>query len=240
MANQFSITINNRSNSPQRFAVFQEVPTSPRSAKNDVFTNIYLASGDIQPGHNSNAKFVVKMQYYALYGATQQSDNGSTRVDTADSFEAKLGPSGSYIAMSSDPDGSPYFDKMAAMGKSVATAGAFTIATDNTIKYPNANDFYIGIGAKDPKSNDVVPIQTYVAKGGMNLKIYPKPIYHVCYGDYEPGTIVDRQGVGQVLTVDFSDASLRDAKFTLNNSGSYVDGNVKNSGIVFKQGELSI
>jgi hypothetical protein len=206
-----------------------------------VFTNIYLTSGNIQSSAtgNSSAKFTVKTQYYALYGTTQKGDDGSTRVDTTDSVEAKLGPSGTYVAITADSDGSPLFDKAAAAGKSVSTAGAFTIATDNKIKYPNAKNIYIGIGAKDPKSGNVVPIQTYIAKGGMNQQLFPKAVYYVCYGDYEPGTIVDRMGVGQVLTVDFTDASLKDAKFTLNNSGSYVDGNVENSGIVWTQGPLS-
>lgn len=237
-ANQYTITITNKSHSPQKFALFQEVPTPSRSAKKDVFTNVYLSSGNIQSGATSTAKFTVKTQYYALYGTTQQGDDGNTRVDTSDSVEAKLGPNGTYVVISTDADGSPFFDQTAAAGKSVSTAGAFTIATDNTIKYPNANNIYIGIGAKDPKTGNVVPIQTYVAKGGMNQQLFPKAIYYVCYGDYEPGTIVDRQGVGQVLTVDFTDASLKDAKFTLNNSGVYVDGNVENSGIVFTQGNL--
>jgi hypothetical protein len=98
-------------------------------------------------------------------------------------------------------------------------------------------DIYFGIGAKDPKSGEVIPVQSYKAQPNVISQIFPKIKYYIAFGHYKPGSIVSLSELGAVLEVDFTGAPGHDATFVLNNTNSYVaDPSMNsNSGIKWKQ-----
>lgn len=85
----------------------------------------------------------------------------------------------------------------------------------------------------------MIPIQTYIATPGTNSQLFPKVRYYVCFGEYQPGMVVDRNMIGKVLQVDFTGASINDAVFTLSNNGAYEpDPSVKANGVKWSFGNL--
>lgn len=104
--------------------------------------------------------------------------------------------------------------------------------------HPDA--IYIGCGARDPHSpSDIIPVQTYIAEPGLNSQLFPKVKYYICFGEYQPGMVVDRSTLGNVLSVDFTGCTIPTAAFTLNSSGSYeADPSVDASGIKWSFGKV--
>ncbi|KAK1505892.1 uncharacterized protein CCOS01_16582 [Colletotrichum costaricense] len=166
----------------------------------------------------AHTDFTMKQQYCAIYGTSQATADGAIRVDTGDSVPAKLGPNGTLA---------------------VVTTGGFDLRADNTFKFPNPNEIYIGCGAPDPKTGEVIPIQTWLAQPGVTSQIFPKVIYYIAFGNFEPGVVVDRNTIGQVLKVDFSGAAIPNATFTLTNNGTYVpDDKVESNGVHWSFGNI--
>ena len=57
---------------------------------------------------------------------------------------------------------------------------------------------YFGAGARDPNTDAVVPVQTYLAKPNTVSQLFPKVKYYVAWGAYEPGSIIDLNELGNV------------------------------------------
>lgn len=103
----------------------------------------------------------------------------------------------------------------------------------------SAEHIYIGCGAP-ATDGSVIPIQTYKAKPGLTTELFPKSKYYVDFGDYQPGTAVQRVEIGDVLQVDFTGATIPTATFTLNSHGAYdADPSVKTNGVNWYFGRLS-
>ncbi|KAL8788390.1 MAG: hypothetical protein Q9195_007308 [Heterodermia aff. obscurata] len=220
-----SITIINQSNSPKRFLLFQDVPKPKNGPTGNVFWNVYQASPKIESGDDSKTRFEMDSQFFAIYGTASANDIGNVRVYTSNSKRVKLGPDGSVVALTADekeeyPKWNDAFDK----DKKTAAEGGFSIVTDDKFKFPNKNNIYIGVGAKDPDNpTSVIPIQTYAAEPSLNSQLFPHLKYYICTGEFKPGIIVDRSTIGNSLKVDFTGAQVTDAFFTVNANGQYTD-----------------
>lgn len=85
----------------------------------------------------------------------------------------------------------------------------------------------------------MIPIQTWLAQPGVTSQIFPKVIYYIAFGNFEPGVVVDRNTIGQVLKVDFSGAAIPNATFTLTNNGTYEpDDKVESNGVHWSFGNI--
>ncbi|KAK1995815.1 hypothetical protein LX36DRAFT_659223 [Colletotrichum falcatum] len=240
MATTYTITIKNKSFAKQSFMLFQSLPRPANLPQDNVFTNVYQRSPQIVGDRDSKAEFKVTTQYWAVYGTSKKSDDGMVQITTSDWREATLGPKGSLFVLGTlngndgKPDGvSPDFKSE---DKSTAAGGAFTVRTDGTFSVLNPGDIYFGIGAKDPKSGDIIPIQSYRAQPNVISQIFPRIKYYVAFGHYEPGTIVSMAELGQVLEIDFTGAPGHNALFTLDTNNNYeADPKVNQTGIKWKQ-----
>jgi hypothetical protein len=242
MTTNYSITIKNNSNIARRFLLFQDMPQPSNGPGSKVFTNVYQRSPKIQSGDDSRVTFAMKAEYFAIYGTSSDNDDGTVRVYTSSSVPVKLGPGGSTVVMTTqDNNGEdPIWDKAAMSGKSTAAKGGFSLVTDSSFKYPNPTNIYIGCGARDPKNPDsIIPIQTYIAEPGLNSQLFPRAKFYVCFGEYQPGMVVDRVSLGNVLLVDFTGSTIPSATFTLNNSGAYdADASVTKNGVNWSFGPV--
>ncbi|EWZ79063.1 hypothetical protein FOWG_16781 [Fusarium oxysporum f. sp. lycopersici MN25] len=220
MPDSYSITITNASNSSKQFLLFQALPKPLNVPGDDVFANVYQSSVNIEGNGESNVSFNMTNEWYAIYGTSNRSPDGKVRVSTSSSKPVSLGPDGSYnIITTYNKDGkSPEWKD--AGGKTTAAPGAFSIATDGTFNFPNK--LYFGAGAVDPDSGKVILVQTYPAKPNVVSQLFPKVKYYIAWGSYQPGSIIDLSELGNVLQVDFSTASSKDASFTLTANNSYT------------------
>ncbi|KAB5583395.1 hypothetical protein GE09DRAFT_300493 [Coniochaeta sp. 2T2.1] len=238
----FSITINNNSNVARRFLLFQDMPAPTNGPSSTVFTNVYQRSPKIQSGDDSRVSFQMKQEYFAIYGTASESSDGSVRIYTSSSVPVKLGPGGTTVVVTTqDGEGNdPSWDKAAAVGQTTGAKGGFSIVTDTSFKFPNPNTIYIGCGARDPKSpQSIIPVQTYIAEPGLNSQLFPKVKYYICFGEYQPGMVVDRTTLGNVLSVDFTGCTIPNASFTLNSNGAYeANPAVEQAGIKWAFGKV--
>ncbi|EXF77488.1 hypothetical protein CFIO01_05683 [Colletotrichum fioriniae PJ7] len=235
-----SITISNGSNSDRTFFLLQDVPPPTNAIPNDIFTNVYQCSPIINGNGNARMEFTMKQQYFAIYGTSQEDDDGSTRVDTTDSIPVMLGPGGTLAVVTTiDGDGTnPIWDQPI-MSHGAQPRGGFDLGTDNTFRFPSPNKIYVGCGASDPISGEVIPIQTWLAQPGLISQIFPRPRYYIAFGSYSPGAIVDKQAMGQVLMIDFTGAAIPSATFTLTNDGTYQpDDQVASNGVKWSFGNI--
>ncbi|KAK4185481.1 hypothetical protein QBC35DRAFT_516875 [Podospora australis] len=226
MPDTYSITIHNASNNPEEFFLFHAVPKPAEIPSPDIFSNVYLKSPQILGDGTSSVTFQTSNEYYAIYGTSVQSTDGKVRVGTSDYQPVKLGPHGSYFVLKAAEDGlSPQRDQAASAGKTTEVPGAFTIETDSSFRYPNPSNSYFGIGAKDPSTDEVVPVQTYPAKPAEVSQLFPKPKYYIASGSNQPGSIIETMKIGN------------EATFTLDSKGQYVPGKmVTGSGIIWSFG----
>ncbi|CAI4215371.1 unnamed protein product [Parascedosporium putredinis] len=112
--------------------------------------------------------------------------------------------------------------------------GGFTISTDDSFTYPNKSNIYIGLGAIDPVTGNVVPVETFAAMPKTTSQIYPKPVYTVFTGRVKNDTTISEKEFGSLLRVDFSNATIREAIFTLDACNQYVPSpRMKSSGITY-------
>lgn len=135
----FTITINNESNVPRQFFLFQDMPRPTNLQRKQVFTNVYQLSPVVSSGQRSSTTFFMQQKYYAIYGTSVQDPNGLFCVSTSDTTAVNLGPRGTVAALTTvDGDGTyPEFDRIAAPREAIASRGGFSIRTDNTFKYPS-------------------------------------------------------------------------------------------------------
>ncbi|KAG5655637.1 hypothetical protein KAF25_009136 [Fusarium avenaceum] len=234
----FQIVINNKYGANKRFLLLQAIPPPTNGPSGDIFTNVYQRSPIIQSGA-SKVQFMMQQEYFAIIGTANKSDDGTHRVYTNEYLPTKLGPGGTIAAVTTQ-DNNPMWDVNAAAGKTLAVKGGFAIVTDNTFTTDDPNPFYVGVGARDPSSSDsVIPLQTWVAEPGLNTQVYPKPKYYICTGEYQPGMVIDPSLLANVLTVDFTNAVVPQAQFTLTNNGTYVpDSQVEVDGVKWSYGPM--
>ncbi|KAF5687278.1 hypothetical protein FCIRC_2407 [Fusarium circinatum] len=238
MSPTYSINIKNASLERKQFLLFQVIPHPANIPWEEVFTNVYQRSVQVEGNGSSRASFQVTNQYWAVYGMPEQCRDGQTKVTTSDSRNVVLGPNGSYFVLSTmpgpkgTPDGvSPCFDDAASHKDITYAPGAFTIRSDGSFNY-NESSTYFGVGAQDPRSGKIIPVQTYRAKPNVVSEIFPRSKYCIAFGDYEPGSVVNMNQLGNVLEVDFTNAVSNSCTFTLDASNNYVpDANLNNSGI---------
>lgn len=67
----------------------------------------------------------------------------------------------------------------------------------------------------------MIPIQTNKAEPNFTTVFYPQPRYYICYGNFEPGSVVKKFEMGRVLCLDFTGTSLKDVAFTLDEHYEY-------------------
>ncbi|KXJ93587.1 hypothetical protein Micbo1qcDRAFT_194698 [Microdochium bolleyi] len=242
MASKYSITVRNDSHHAQSFMLFQELPHPINLAQYEAFTTVVQHSGRVGGEGDSRVTFKVAAEYTAICGTAEtNSDDGTMQIMTTESRDAFLGPSGSSFVLSTLPgaDGKPdgTAPDFKSQGRDTRTPGAFTIRTDSTFDVENPNKIYLGIGLKDASSGgDLVPIQAYEAQPNVLYQFSPRPRYCVAYGNYTVGTVVSMAELGNVLTVDFTGAPIREAEFTLDKHNNYVpDAGVETGGIKWKQ-----
>ncbi|KAF5543898.1 hypothetical protein FMEXI_6832 [Fusarium mexicanum] len=238
MSRNYTINIKNASQESKDFLLFQVIPHPANIPWEEVFTNVYQRSVRVQGNGSSKASFQMANQYWAVYGTSEQCQDGQTKVATSDSRDVVLGPNGSFFVLSTmpgpkgTPDGvSPCFDDEASGNRSTYAPGSFAIRSDGSFNY-NENNTYFGVGARDPRGGDIIPIQTYRARPNVVSEIFPRSKYYIAFGNYEPGSIVNMNQLGNVLEVDFTNAVSHSCTFTLDASNNYVpEPNINNYGI---------
>ncbi|KAF5622967.1 hypothetical protein F52700_10279 [Fusarium sp. NRRL 52700] len=241
MSRTYSIDIENASQESKTFLLFQSIPKPANVPSEGVFTNVYQRSGQVQGNGGAKASFHMASEYSAVYGMSEQMDDGRTKVAVSDSRDAALGPNGSLFFLSTMPDSngkpdgvSPCFNDAASGKRSTDAPGAFTIYCDGSFNY-NQNKHYFGVGARNPESGDIIPIQTYRTKPNALSQVFPRSKYYIAFGNYEPGSIVNMNELGNVLEVDFTTAVRNSCSFTLDANNNYVpDGNLDNYGIKWR------
>uniref|UniRef100_A0A4E9DPR1 Uncharacterized protein n=1 Tax=Gibberella zeae TaxID=5518 RepID=A0A4E9DPR1_GIBZA len=242
MNTTYTITIKNNSMYPRSFVLFQDIPGPSNIPSQDVFTNVYQRALGISGKGEDEALFEISSECFAVHGASTRSDMGMITVKISDYKPVKLGPQGSRFYLTNRQ--SPTFDRED--GSSEA-AGAFIISTDDTfwsfhskerggfLTVYRIGDLYFGVGAKDISTGRVVPVQTYQARPGTVAQVFPKIKYHIAFGDYQPGSIVDLITLGRVLTIDFTGCKARSATFILNEENMFIpDPKVQNGDITWR------
>ncbi|KAM0387152.1 hypothetical protein FCULG_00012249 [Fusarium culmorum] len=230
MNTTYTITIKNNSMYPRSFILFQDIPKPFNIPSRDVFTNVYQRAVGISGKGEDEALFEISSECFAMQGASTRSDMGMITVKISDYKPVKLGPQGSRFYLTNRQ--SPTFDRED--GSSEA-AGAFIVSTDDTFSSFYSRDLYFGVGAKDLSTGRVVPVQTYQARPGTVAQVFPKVKYHIAFGDYQPGSIVDLITLGRVLTIDFTGCKARSATFILNQENMFVpDPKVQNGDITWR------
>ncbi|KAF7553247.1 hypothetical protein G7Z17_g3751 [Cylindrodendrum hubeiense] len=227
-ANQYEITIINKTDLDQQYLLFQTSPTVNQKPDPTVFINVYQASPVVPAtsgGESSRATFNIIQQWYAINGTSPSPLNANVTVTTAESEPVTLGGAsneGTTLALTTvKSDGEdPKFDD----SKTLATApnGSFQIVADSTFKYPNQNNIFLGLGAPDPLDpTSVLPTATISAVPGNTKTIWPHNKWYISTGSFEQGTIIDVQTVGTTQIVDF-EAGLPKQTFTNNSDGTYT------------------
>ncbi|KXH40656.1 hypothetical protein CSIM01_06917 [Colletotrichum simmondsii] len=236
----FKITIKNRSINDHSFILLQDIQVAGNIGQNNVFTNVYQSSPNVS-GRGASTEFVMKQQYYAIHGTSSETDDGSIRVNVSDSVPARLGPNGTIASVTTvDGDGTdPTWDR-SQMANTTETKGSFELRADNTFNSPNHNQTYMGCGAPDPWTGEVIAVTTWLVQPGVTSQMIPRPKYFIALGHFLPGVIVDRRSLGRVLTVDFAGAAIPSATFTLTPDGTYQpDGQVAANGVKWSYGNIA-
>ena len=119
------------------------------------------------------------------------------------------------------------------------SADGFAIVTDTNFTYPNeskhhtpapqviiltvlVDNIFTGMGAKNPNDDsDILPTATFVAHPGETYTIWPKVVFYVSTGEFDPGAIIDVQSVGQTLEIDFEEG-LPDRTYIHTENGTFV------------------
>ncbi|KAK2026630.1 hypothetical protein LX32DRAFT_565831 [Colletotrichum zoysiae] len=224
MPNAINITIKNKSTAPQAFLLFQALPAPSNVPAEQVFTNVYQQSPTISGSADDKVTFQILNEYYGIYGTNTASPDQKVKISTSGSAVATLQSgtvNGSTFHLTTlNNDGkSPTFRSTE---QTTTALGAFTIQSDGTFNVANMGNIYLGVGAKDPKTGEVIPIQTYKAQPNITAVLYPVVKYYIAFGNYTPGTVVKMSEMGRVLSVDFTGISLNDVTFTLNDHNDYI------------------
>ncbi|OIW32618.1 hypothetical protein CONLIGDRAFT_679002 [Coniochaeta ligniaria NRRL 30616] len=237
MTTHATLTIHNTSNTLKSFYLAQS-PFPLQSGPDEPYsTHVYLSVPPIPSGGFVQFAFQ-DGDYSALLSYN------STPGDPLSAQESKpvvlgmaTGPGGSVVTVTSSDAG-----VQATFGPDEEpedTPGGFTVVTDNSFPFPNDGNITIGVGKQNPGSNAVTPTQTWAAQPGLKTQVYPQPRYFVAFGEAKQGTVVELDLLGNVLQVDYTDCTVPDARFDLNDEGLYVaDPTVAKNGIGWVYGPL--
>lgn len=129
MSRNYTITIRNNSHRDQSFLLFQSVPTPSGIPRNEVLTTVYQRASRIPGDGSARVEFNASGEYYAITGTSHSGPDGAPRISVSQTSPAKLGPSGSFFSLTSDGG----VVRLESGGRSTDTAGAFTIAADQSI-----------------------------------------------------------------------------------------------------------
>jgi len=229
MTTNFSITIFNESNDKRQYLLFMEPPQTSDANSGKVFTNIFAKAPSIPSGNGSNVIFKIQSEFFAVTGTPPAELAKGVSVSTGSYRPVQLGQKqvkqlGSLDILSTYDNppvpewkvNNPPLTTTAEMG--------FGVNTDQTFKYPNGNNIFIGLGARDPfNAKRIVPTATVAARPGSQYTFYPKVKYYVCTGNFSDGEIVDIKEIGTKLEIDFSNTMTPpNVSFTQDNGGVYV------------------
>ncbi|RBR26458.1 uncharacterized protein FIESC28_00752 [Fusarium coffeatum] len=219
MANTYTITIKNRSQRSQSFLLFQDIPEPATFQLGQVFDNVYQRAAKIVD--DAQVTFQISSDVYAIHGTSNKSQDGVVEVKTSDYMEVKLGPNGSrcYLTTENSYGRVSKFEKE---DYSTQAEGAFIISSDKTFHYSKPTNMYFGVGAKIPSTGEIIPVQTYKTIPDVIAQVYPRARYYVAFGDYQPGSIVERRALGYVLSIDFSGCEEHNATFILDDEHDYI------------------
>jgi hypothetical protein len=218
----YSIKIMNQSGDVQSYILFQEAPKAQGIPANEVFTNVYQTAPGIQTGHNSHALFKMHKEFYCVCGTNPDplAVDHSVTTSSADPVTLAQGNSSGTKVFLTAPANDPSWDDTRI--STTLSSNAFAVQTDTNFQYPNENNIFVGLGAKNPNDDtDIVPTATFAAHPGELYTIWPKVKYYVSTGSFTPGTVIDVQAIGQTLEVDF-ETGLPDRTYIHNANGLFV------------------
>ncbi|CAG2011626.1 unnamed protein product [Fusarium graminearum] len=212
MADTITITIKNRSTAELAFLLFQTLTTPSGIYREEVFTHV---------------TFQISKEYFGVHGTNMASPNERVKICTTGYSKATLQSTSSsgavngstfYLSTLNRDGVFPIFKHTA---QTTTAKQAFTIRTDEAFGYMVKDSIYLGVGATDPKTGRVIPIQTHKAEPNFTTVFYPQPRYYIRYGNFELGSVVKKFEMGRVLCLDFTGTSLKDVAFTLDEHDEY-------------------
>ncbi|MCJ1318631.1 hypothetical protein MMC15_003961 [Xylographa vitiligo] len=228
----FYITIKNESTDPARFMLFlhppRETPASPTQ-----FSNVWQTSPRLDPGDDARVSFMLTDEYFAILGTSLQPMGPGVRPWTSSSHPVPLGPEVGTTAFVTAPDDSPRWAKFEASSR----PGSLTVRCDDSVRTPNPNNIWFGIGARDPRHpQSIIPIMTMTARADFMARFQPRRKFYVTRGESKKGTVVEAETKDNVLMVDFeaSAAPESEAVFTFTAAHTYEpDEATKRSAIIW-------
>ncbi|CAG1962438.1 unnamed protein product [Fusarium graminearum] len=224
MADTITITIKNRSTAELAFLLFQTLTTPSGIYREEVFTHRSSAIGG---NANDQVTFQISKEYFGVHGTNMASPNERVKICTTGYSKATLQSTSSsgavngstfYLSTLNRDGVFPIFKHTA---QTTTAKQAFTIRTDEAFGYMVKDSIYLGVGATDPKTGRVIPIQTHKAEPNFTTVFYPQPRYYIRYGNFELGSVVKKFEMGRVLCLDFTGTSLKDVAFTLDEHDEY-------------------
>jgi len=229
-ANQYQITILNKTALDQQYLLFQTFPTANQQPTPTVYRNVYQASPIVPKptaqGEVSRATFNITEQWYAINGTSPSPLNANVTVNTSESLPVTVGSgssSGTTLSLTTiNSDGEdPKFDD--SKTSAAAPNGAFQIVADSSFQFPNQNNIFIGLGAPDPfDPSNVLPTATIAALPGETQTIWPHNKWYISTGSFQQGQIIDIQSLTTTpLAVDF-ESGLPKQIFTNKSNGTFV------------------
>ncbi|PTD05057.1 hypothetical protein FCULG_00000102 [Fusarium culmorum] len=241
MAETITITIKNRSTADRAFLLFQALPTPGGVSSEQVFTHVYQKSPTIGGNAHDQVTFQITKEYFAIYGTNRECFLLRAKISTLGYSKATLqstpatgAANGSTFSLSTlNRDGvSPTFEST---DQTTTARGGFTMLTDASFRFMNKGNIYLGVGVRDSKTGQVVPIQTCRAQPNYATIFYPVARYYICYGNLEGGSVVKKFEIGRVLSLEFTGSSHHNMTFTLDEHDEYqIDPAMAESNVVWK------
>ncbi|KAI5201223.1 hypothetical protein E4T42_08723 [Aureobasidium subglaciale] len=215
MPNKYSITIYNKTGSPQNYNLFTEKPNITGVVQSNIWTNIYQIAHSTPDG--ASAEFEMWKQYYAISGTWRGGEKEGAKVSISQTRPVTLGAkanddspiNGTTLNLVVIDKVTPSFDKVDPEATSynnayeVVTGNDFTLADANDSEYSlvdflstqrltTIDNFFIGL-ASSPDGSKSSPTATFKPEPGNSYQIEPVNTYYITYG----GTFA----VGELLNV---------------------------------------
>ncbi|KXJ93586.1 hypothetical protein Micbo1qcDRAFT_174625 [Microdochium bolleyi] len=232
MSRNYTINIRNNSERDQSFLLFQSIPLPNDIPRGEAWTTVFQSARRVPGRSSAKARFAIEGRYFAITATSHQGPDGALQISVSDAQPTALGPNGSYFSLVS-------MNGVVRLGpgdRPTDVAGAFTIASDESIDRFSREPTYVGVGARDPSSGEVNPIMVFKAQPNIQAQLFPRPKFIIAMGNYGAGSAVRMDTLGRVLTVDFEGATGDSANFSLGPDYSFsADGNVAEAGVHWSQ-----
>ncbi|GIK03443.1 hypothetical protein Aspvir_007513 [Aspergillus viridinutans] len=223
----YTIQVYNNSDAQQNYLLFQTVPVV--SGSSNVFANVYQASGPIQSGNYSQVTFQMTDEFFAVYGTSPTPLGDKVRVTTGSAESVPLSSgevpplnAGTTCVMTTTESEYPTWATVSQTQKT--EPNAYCISCDGSFNYPTQTNIFIGMGARDPESKDIIPVTTVPASPNTDFYFQPIVKYYIGTGNFEAGTVVNITEIGPVLTVDFTQLPEPSAVYTQGRDNEYTPG----------------